>query len=388
MGRMPDKSRIREALREEASREVPEDMTLWPQLQEELRPQASNTRLFRSRSAAGERTSRSDRPRTYQSMVRRSSPAMAFAVIALLLIWGVGAFLAGMELGAGGEKTVLPYPSTVPVSGSLDMADALLSQTMQTTNLAPLRQADLIQALNVSGTINDYTVTLKQAYADANRIVVGYTVENRSGALNASGTVTAESFLTSMDGRQFSSVYEANSANGEGISAHVAVYDASMLDAISSGRNLDLSLKVHLGGEPKEANSQTFDFSIPVNTAGTKVYYISQTVEASGVTMTLDRLVVSASAVQAIVRIDEPEGGRNWTQLDASVTAGPQRRQDSPLRLKIYDRQRSFELPVDPSGKPGEWTIAITNLYSTEPGTPNVRGQWVFTFTLPEDAQP
>jgi hypothetical protein len=130
----------------------------------------------------------------------------------------------------------------------------------------------------------------------------------------------------------------------------------------------------------------TFDFGVPFIPA--RVAEVNQTVEAAGVAVRLERVVVTPSETRAYLRFDPPgEVETSWTPIVTLKAPGDEKGQshfysvddDSPVHISgflspLYDRR-------------GEWTLTVTELVGTElvPPYNDVRlaGPWVFRFRVP-----
>ena len=286
-----------------------------------------------------------------------------------------------------------------------------------------IEETHLAQEVNLSQTLDGVTVTLERVYADANQIVIGYTVK---GLADQNLEVSRMS-LTDEQGRAFSEMTGAGAAGTSellgvqlppGEAAYVTAFDASVVEG--KPERLRLHLTMHLVKlvpvdqtpvtptvplpEPSEAGvivalaqalreemvsgPFTFDFSVPFIPGQT--VEVQQTMEAAGVAMRLERVVVTPSETRAILCFEPPDD-IEWTLL-ADLDAGD----GGALHGGVVGR------PDDVSGrechrvsymesltsKSGEWTLTVTELVGTDLSqipSEDVRlaGPWVFRFRVP-----
>jgi hypothetical protein len=303
------------------------------------------------------------------------------------------------------------------------LAPAVGQLFQQEPGLQHVEQANLVQELDLSQTVNDVTVTLEQAYADANRIVVGYTIKDPDGQrydvhhltlTDAAGAVFPGTIGLGVTGR--SDIFGIQLPPGEG--SYVNCFDAAVVEGTPA--ELDLRLVVEVrervlptdmpGTSPAPAGSPaeppepmvvelepmpqgaivgtfTFDFSMPFIPG--RVTEVNQTVEAAGVAVRLERVVVTSSETRAYLCFDAPgEVETRWTPIALLKAPGDEKSQNyfaysvnaaSPVYAcgflaPLYDRR-------------GEWTLTVTELVGTElvPPHEDVRlaGPWVFRFRVP-----
>lgn len=292
----------------------------------------------------------------------------------------------------------------------------------QEPGLQHVEQADLVQELDLSQTVNGVTFTLERAYADANRIVVGYSVKDPDGQRYHTDPLT----LTGADGTVFPGTTGLGAAGKSAIfgielppgeKADVLSFDAAAVEGTPVELDLRLVVEVRelvlptdtqglsasptgLPAEPGEpmveelepmppgavVGTFTFDFSMPFIPG--RVAEVNQTVEAAGVAVTLQRVVVTPSETRAHLRFDPPgEVETIWTSIVTLKAPGDVRSRsrfysaaaDSPVHTygflaPLYDRR-------------GEWTLTVNELVGTElvPPYNDVRlaGPWVFRFRVP-----
>ncbi|MFO7781043.1 MAG: DUF4179 domain-containing protein [Spirochaetia bacterium] len=291
----------------------------------------------------------------------------------------------------------------------------------QEPGLQHVEQADLVQELDLSQTVNGVTVTLERAYADANRIAVGYSVKDPDGQRYHTDRLTVTDAddtvfpgTTGLGAAGKSAIFGIELPPGE--EADVLCFDAAAVEGTPA--ELDLRLVVEVrelvlptdteGPSPTPAGSPakpgepmvelepmpqgavvgtfTFDFNVPFIPG--RVAAVNQTVEAAGVAVRLERVVITPSETRVTLRFDPPaDVETSWTSIVTLKAPGDVRSRsrfyavadDSPVHTygflaPLYDRR-------------GEWTLTVNELVGTElvPPYNDVRlaGPWVFRFRVP-----
>ena len=310
----------------------------------------------------------------------------------------------------------------------------------QEAGLRHVEQANLVQELNLSQTIDGVTVTLERAYADANRIVVGFTIKGPNGQRYDAHHLT----LTDMAGTVFSAtigfgvtgqsdILQVSLPPGEG--AYVVAFDAAPVEGAPAELDLRLVMEVREfvlpldapeppptpispPGEPPASMAVealpvpegaivgifTFDFSVPFIPG--RVAEVNQTVEDAGVAMCLERVVVTPSETRAYLRFDSPGGAEmHWIPI-AMLQAPGEEGESYTGYVGSYgpaSYQYGFLAPL--YERRGEWTLTVTELVGVDIGGLESRinrqadsatvsvdaaefqtrlaGPWVFRFRVP-----
>ncbi|MER3544403.1 MAG: hypothetical protein C4311_07310 [Chloroflexota bacterium] len=370
------KQRITRLLHELAEQEVPADLDLWPAIRAQVRPQARRLHL-------------------------RPATRLGWAILAL------GLFLT---LGAA-AYAVAPVVSRV---------------FQITSGWQHVEETHLAQEVHLSQTIGDWTVTLERVYADANQILVGYTVSGPPEANPNQARVT----LRDDQSRSFPEMAGAGVAGASellgiqlppGQGAYVSAFDASAIQGQPAKLNLHLEIGlrrlVPVGDAPAMplptapptstvvlapamqyqeeplAGPFTFDFSVPFIPG--RVALVQESVRVAGVTVRLDRVVVTPSETRAILCFDPPQGkSEHWVPV-ATLEAGGGLNSDTAVastglisgsaleRAGCY--RYSFLAPL--ADWQGEWKLTVTELVGMDPTRPGeqtrIQGPWAFTFHVP-----
>lgn len=364
-------------LQEIAEQEVPASLDLWPAIRARVQPQRRSSR--------------------WAQLMPNTRLGWAFLALALFLAFGAVAY------------------AVVPVVSRLFQQEA---------GLRHVEQANLVQELNLSQTVDGVTVTLERAYADANRIVVGFTIKSPPGQryharhltlTDAAGTVFPGTVGYGVTGQ--SDILGVSLPPGEG--AYVLAFDAAAVEGAPAELDLRLVMEVEELVLPPDAPEPpptpdsppaeppdsivvevlrplpvgaivgpfTFDFSVPFIPG--RVAEVNQTVEAARVAICLERVVVTPSETRAYLRFDSPAGAEmRWTPIALLKAPGDEESEsyfaysgndDPPLYrygflAPLYERR-------------GEWTLTVTELVGSDLARPGeetrLAGPWMFHFVVP-----
>jgi hypothetical protein len=200
--------------------------------------------------------------------------------------------------------------------GATYVALPLLQQLwVSDRGLAHVANAGLVRDVDAAQTIDGVTVHLQRAYADANRVVVGYTVEfpksvrsNDSGATPMVGEVT----LTDADGRQYrgvTSMFAGTSALG----AQSLSFEGPGIASAPRDTTYTLSIaKVFSGTTPgatptgsfyPDAHSGPWVFNFTLATVPARVVTPSVAFTSGDLSLAFTRIVVAPSATRFDYRL-------------------------------------------------------------------------------------
>lgn len=326
----------------------------------------------------------------------------------------------------------------------------VLQRAFQIAGVDHIDGANLGQQVDYRQTINGYTVAVKRVYADPNRIIIGYVVEQPAapqpgddskpgGASNTrSDAHPASEKLTTGEGVALQPMVGAGSGVQGGEAGYVLTYDALALgDPAAMPREVDLRFTLDLvtlrveGAQPAPTTRQTgpdswaveaqpvrqdkvagpfvFDLSIPMPQA--RIAEVGQTVESAGVSVTLERVVVTPAEARFYLRYAPPNGRTDleWVPVHSLRVNGLERGSGAITGGNKLSSDRWYSSVLAPLyDEQGEWTFTINELV----GMPDlngvqfesdselqealkqerVRGPWAFKFTVPPapatEAQP
>jgi hypothetical protein len=335
-----DERLIRQALEEQARKDIPDDMNLIPEVYE---------RVGRGTRAAA----------------RSRLSWVAVAVLGMLAV------------------TVVAYA-----------AARLLQDSPRDPGLTGAGEADLVTELNLQQSYEDFTVTVEYAYADVNRISIGFQVSGTS-PIGTTYEITSDA-LTDSEGYEYQLLFGGGGGGGGGgseapqvhtysytqsSSYHVPAY-AEVPDALNL--RLELGVKRITSTRPDSAGTPqpvegapiieqleplVFEFSVPFIPG--QVIEPEQTASANGITLTLEKLVIAPSLTRATVCFAEvPEA--NYFPLVSLTVDGE--------AVALASEQGSGFEPVDEAGRcydvlineslyslPGEWALSIDRFLQNYP---------------------
>jgi len=372
------KQQVTKILREIAEQEVPDNVDLWPAIRARVQPQRRSSR--------------------WAQLMPATRLGWAFLALALFLTFGAVTY------------------AVAPVVSRLFQQEA---------GLRHVEQANLVQELNLSQTIDGVTVTLERAYADANRIVIGFTIKDPNGQrydayrrltlTDAAGTVFSGTIGFGVTGQ--SDILQVSLPPGEG--ADVICFDAAPVEGAPV--ELDLRLVMELEKfvlppaalEPSSTPDSppaeppmvvvleplptpeeeaivgpfTFDFSVPFIPG--RVAEVNQTVEAAGVAVHLERVVVTPSETRAYLRFDSPSGGaEGWIPIAMLQAPGEDGKSYAGYVGSYGPASYQYGFLAPLYDRQGEWTLTVTELLGTDltqQPSKDIRlaGPWVFRFRVP-----
>jgi len=241
-------------------------------------------------------------------------------------------------------------------------------------------------------------VTVVWAYADAESVVVGYTVEDLTGGRRV-GAHPAElqpSYgtgvrLTDESGTEYGLVsgeWEGSPGPNnivEGPKANSAVFESA--GGIEPGAARNFRLEVPLrerpiipldqGGETPEPEPVgepfVFDFEVPVRPA--PVVEVNQEATASGITLTLERVTDSPGRPEAVVCLEPSDDVRGWYPIGEDLNF------EAPSR--VAGEGSCLEILLnDPLEGPSSVTVEQIELNPASDGE-LVSGPWSFAFKVP-----
>ncbi len=266
-----------------------------------------------------------------------------------------------------------------------------------------------MQAIAQSQTSNGVTVRLDRAYADANRIIVAYTIQVPAGFNNSTSGIDGKIALTDGQGAAFP-IIEGQGVNGDTphSSAGLMSFDAESLAAGTTHVDLRLNFpdvrakSEQQGASDLVAGAFTFNFTLPVQ-AG-RLVTVSKTVVANAVPVTVDRIVVTQSETRVYMRFPASAGiGASDWNADVHISgAGWDSRQlpagfSGEITLGSMFMNSSGEhistFSGDYRSRHGEWTVTVDSLFGVDTTTPSsgsdqpkqarVAGPWTFMVSVP-----
>jgi len=267
------------------------------------------------------------------------------------------------------------------VGGTVYGASSLLSELFQ-KHAPQIEEAGLAQELDLSQTINGITVSLERVYADSNVVLVGFTVSGPDARYQPE---VGELFTA--DGQNLPAMIGVGSRSkaimGNWNSSELAMiytFDTSSLKDVPS--ELSLILEADVADLPIIGESQTlagpfrFEFDVPFH-AG-KSIDIGQTVEAAGVPVTLEQVVISPWGARAVLQL--PNGDKYMPIVSFNLPNGDS---VNGVFSKHMETAIVQYFTGDFTGQAGVWTMIVSELVSVDTTQQRLAGPWVFHFDVP-----
>jgi hypothetical protein len=277
--------------------------------------------------------------------------------------------------------------------------------------------------------IGSITVTVDRAYADANSLVIFYSIEHPSDQeyvefnwlfvdggeikyhVNGDRITTSAGDLgeepTAIKTSQFIS-FDASSLSSS-LERHKLRLVLDMVEDAESKRVMPTVYATSQSMEDMVAGLQafskrfSFDLEVPVTKQGTRVLELKQRVVANGETLTLERVVITPSEFRATFKYEGSDSGagtyirspKAWLTTGDPAFDGQQ--QTPPLgvghRLGLEGHNFVHMLVWPFAGMSGEWTLNVYGFDlavksgaappATYPPAKAVTGPWEFKFAVP-----
>lgn len=300
------------------------------------------------------------------------------------------------------------------VGAALALSAALAQLIRQDAGLRAVFDSDQGTELNLSQTIGDYTVTLKWAYADGNRLTVGYTIAGAPGVeytnlqafsnrLLLQGAPPVE--LPGMFGVGNVFSYELPYASNQvgNVSAHSYTFDLTVLDPVPNVLNLRLELEVYgvtvlkrtqIPDPSDEAlwghgTPFVFEFSLPVDKMA-RVLAEPQTATDQGIAITLKRVTVTPSQTRLVLCYEAPDPTRQWTLIPHLTASGELVEGGGGVREVASEAGQTcneFVYNAAMDTYHGGWELEITEMVGFGSGggddQQRIAGGWRFAFHVP-----
>ena len=171
--------------------------------------------------------------------------------------------------------------------------------------LQHVTQAGLARDLNLSQTIDGVTVHVQKGYADANRVVIGYSVELPPTAAANDGPQFSTPILTDDHGNTYPSL-GFSTTNDSPLGAQLHNFEPR---GVTAGRDIAFTLTIpEVVRAPRGSGTVqafrgpwVFNFTLPM--AAARVVERTQTFTRPGVELTITRIVVAPSATRFEYRV-------------------------------------------------------------------------------------
>jgi hypothetical protein len=434
MDKQTQERQVRERLQEYAARDVPDDLSIWPAINNHIQQESSSPVLAQHAVSERPESGKGARQPGHSTPLAPSgsAPGNAYprrqptvnlglaSLVTLVMAAGVAAFtLWLLPQGTQGSPRI-PQEDWPPVYSE---------------NAVPIKQS-----------VNGYTVSLYPSYGADGRIVLTYTVADRQGnnvpiyklyqdamSVYYQGDPTGSKGaprLRDDKGREaawLGSRFAWSNPSRPEEQAPVSDIEAHKFKALCClgradvmrlefglstngeppvARNLHLEAPIFLpravltpvaepGTTPVPVPTQTnlteiaygtvvdarliFDFTLPPDSTR-RVIKVNQAVEAAGVTVTLEKVVVKPGEIYVALRYGKGQNEGQFFPNGMQLAVG-----DWTSSLITLQDSTFFAPPLD---QQGEWTLTIKELARPDTTTESgkfavLSGPWVFKFVVP-----
>ncbi|HYP20194.1 MAG TPA: DUF4179 domain-containing protein [Chloroflexia bacterium] len=412
--------RVADTLHERATRDVPYNLNLWPQI-----------------------SSRAKQRHTYRGMSRlpfRRPNLVVAAYLAILVVAVALTFSLAPTLKSDGSTAVSSgggqqQPSDIAVAATQEASgqhtplpsitpDATATQYTADYNASKAPYAYLDRSkygkhVGISQTSGDYTVTINWMYADGNRLLIDFDLLGPQPDPGSDRRFTPYvAALSVKDGPTFSAVENRSSSRVEGNKAHYLVEkDAAFILDKYGDQELEFNLTIAVdainikskaGGtvpgatatwvadsqdvesirERDIAGPFSFQLSvpfIPARTAG-----LLQTASANNVEMALQQVRVSPAEIRSYILV--ASGDKTLTPDEWQISAGAQvndwdalmfRTGKTPFGRMVTSTVGEHTIYDNVYDQEGEWTFTVRQLLNSHTQE-TIQGPWVFKFEFPQ----
>lgn len=313
----------------------------------------------------------------------------------------------GMPRLAGPARRLSPVVAmvlaAVVIGGSVVAVAPFRNRAFQADpGVAYVMQAGLGVAIGQSATVDGYTVTIDSAYADGNRVVIGYSID--PGPHDVVDVLLHQPALTTADGRRlrgrgtlgaevvdgaadslvwFDAPQPASSQDWLGLRLTVDTLLVSEVDAGALERAIPGGIFERLPGdwttlrEVALSRALVFELGLPVQP--TRIIDFGIPATANGVTVVLERVVVAPSETVVWLR------GIDAAGMATLTTPGADGRARIANAWTTDDGLLALEFTEPLSGRAGAWTLRVEPRLLLDGDALVGPGEepWRWTFELP-----
>lgn len=250
---------------------------------------------------------------------------------------------------------------------------------------AQIPARNLGEEVHLTRQVGAYSVTVQRVYADANQVVVGYTLHGPTGS-SPDGLMDME--LTSPDGKALAPLAGQGWGIDRGEGALVAAFDATGLSITNAA---PLRLRLRADGvsytDPDGVTRVTrgnIAFDLSVAPQRSRVLAPGRTTEVAGTSVTLERVVISPTETRIYLRGIQGEIATGLTVPGRRTIPHSSCSYGSVVGDVVCSYREGLDEAI------GEWRLVVgrpnhTARYADpdSPGSSLPQGPWEFSFTLP-----
>ncbi|MDQ6879359.1 MAG: DUF4179 domain-containing protein [Candidatus Dormibacteraeota bacterium] len=266
--------------------------------------------------------------------------------------------------------------------------------------------------IGLAQTSSGITVKVDRAYADANRVIVAYTIQVPRGFANSTSGIDGKTSLTDASGRILPLIDATGLAGSSPqVNAGLLTFDAESLPGGTATDTFllafpQVSTTSVTGGAPLVAGAFSFKFDLAV--APGREITVAKTVVTSGVPVTLDRVVITPSETRLYLVFPAGSGIKpaDWNaNAHLSGSGWDSRQVQLPIDRTILMTTGAYFINShgehvttfsgDFRGHHGEWTVTVDSLWGvdssaaslgtqgSEPKQAREAGPWTFKLLVP-----
>jgi hypothetical protein len=414
--------RVADTLHERATRDVPYNLNLWPQISSRAKQQRHTHRGL-TRLPFG-------RPNLVVAAY------LAVLVVAVAVTFSLAPSLKGDASTAVSSGGGQQQPSDMAVAATQEAGgqytplpsitpDATATQYTADYNASKAPYAYLDRSkygkhIGISQTSGDYTVTVNWMYADGNRLLIDFDLLGPQPDPESGRRITPYvAALSVKDGPTFSTVENRYSSKVEGNKAHYLMEkDAAFILDRYGNQELEFNLTIAVDAiniKPKAGgtvpgatatwatDSQDverirerdiagpFNFQlsvpfIPARTAG-----LLQTASANNIEMALQQFRVSPAEIRSYILV-AASGDKTLSPDEWQISAGAQvndwdalmfRTGKTPSGRMVTSTVGEHTIHDNVYDQQGEWTFTVRQLLNSRTQE-TIQGPWVFKFEFPK----
>lgn len=269
----------------------------------------------------------------------------------------------------------------------------------------PFEEYGLGQELNLSRSIGGFTITVKLGYADINRVVIAYTVDEPDGKSSADLSGLR---LTDMNGLELPLRRTIHSSSSQDPNpGTVLIYDAAGIrgnpkqvrvrlqaEAVNFVEGVDQDRDAPRGREKGAGSCNdpsgvprcvsipgpiAFDITLPVRPG--KVLELNQTVEVGGKSVTLERVTISPTEARMYLRgtgpFPDPHTADTLVELSVGDWRWKPQEERSVFHWSTAEGLTALSFPGAFNDKKGSATLVVRS------ADPTADGPWMFRFDVP-----
>ncbi len=248
------------------------------------------------------------------------------------------------------------------------------------------------QVINQAKPLHGKIVTLKAAYADANRVIINYSIDYSSAGLPKPADRVPIETLALQSGQKLPGGSGTLDWSDASTSPRTLTGLTSYITSAIPAQTSTLNLRLSISSMDQPTDSVSFDFSLLFHAA--RIANPHQTVTANGIPITLQTVRVSPSEtvinllslpleMGATMTGSQPDDNLyyvtvdGWSSKGAGIIADSLNQEDGDKHTPVIGVKLILDEPL--FNKSGQWTLHISHK-----AIAGATADWVFNFTVPQ----